>query len=218
MKNWIKSYWSNCLSIAAIICSVVAICVSLPSAPELGIDYIGVIVGILSLLVTMLIGWQIWNTIAIEKKIKAETKTVSKSFDKEIKDINNRSTDALQKILYKAELIELRLHLSKNEYESAIESLKLLFYYATLINDPTAFSYMANTIIKCKHKTDLIIYTNEERIKRNNVFLELSQNILEYLPASNHNVAALLNMIKEIKKHNEEIRKYQEEQEYSNDD
>ena len=85
MKNWIKSYWSNCLSIAAIICSVVAICVSLPSAPELGIDYIGVIVGILSLLVTMLIGWQIWNTIAIEKKIKAETKTVSKSFDKEIK-------------------------------------------------------------------------------------------------------------------------------------
>ena len=68
----IKSYWSNCLSIAAIICSVVAICVSLPSAPELGIDYIGVIVGILSLLVTMLIGWQIWNTIAIEKKIKKE--------------------------------------------------------------------------------------------------------------------------------------------------
>ena len=66
------------MSIAAIICSVVAICVSLPSAPELGIDYIGVIVGILSLLVTMLIGWQIWNTIAIEKKIKAETKTVSK--------------------------------------------------------------------------------------------------------------------------------------------
>ena len=41
MKNRIKSYWSNCLSIAAIICSVVAICVSLPSAPELGIDYIG---------------------------------------------------------------------------------------------------------------------------------------------------------------------------------
>ena len=66
------------MSIAAIICSVVAICVSLPSAPELGIDYIGVIVGILSLLVTMLIGWQIWNVIAIDKKVKDEVKQVSK--------------------------------------------------------------------------------------------------------------------------------------------
>lgn len=85
MRNWIKSYWSNCLSIAAIICSVVAICVSLPSAPELGIDYIGVIVGILSLLVTMLIGWQIYNAIVIEKKIKDEVKLVEKSFQKKFK-------------------------------------------------------------------------------------------------------------------------------------
>ena len=75
------------MSIAAIICSVVAICVSLPSAPELGIDYIGVIVGILSLLVTMLIGWQIWNVIAIDKKVKDEVKQVSKSFAKDIKKI-----------------------------------------------------------------------------------------------------------------------------------
>ena len=89
MKNRIKSYWSNCLSIAAIICSVVAICVSLPSAPELGIDYIGVIVGILSLLVTMLIGWQIWNVIAIDKKVKDEVKQVSKSFAKDIKKIKD---------------------------------------------------------------------------------------------------------------------------------
>ena len=87
MKNRIKSYWSNCLSIAAIICSVVAICVSLPSAPELGIDYIGVIVGILSLLVTMLIGWQIWNAMTIEKKISDEVKKVKDSISKEIENM-----------------------------------------------------------------------------------------------------------------------------------
>ena len=69
------SYWSNCLSIAAIICSVVAICVSLPSVPELGIDYIGVIVGILSLLVTMLIGWQIWNVTNYLKIRNTSTRT-----------------------------------------------------------------------------------------------------------------------------------------------
>ena len=75
MKNRIKSYWSNCLSIAAIICSGVAICVSLPSVPELGIDYIGVIVGILSLLVTMLIGWQIWNVTNYLKIRNTSTRT-----------------------------------------------------------------------------------------------------------------------------------------------
>ena len=108
MKNRIKSYWSNCLSIAAIICSVVAICVSLPSAPELGIDYIGVIVGILSLLVTMLIGWQIWNVIAIDKKVKDEVKQVSKSFAKDIKKIKDESEISTKKILYKAEYNEYK--------------------------------------------------------------------------------------------------------------
>ena len=63
------------MSIAAIICSVVAICVSLPSVPELGIDYIGVIVGILSLLVTMLIGWQIWNVTNYLKIRNTSTRT-----------------------------------------------------------------------------------------------------------------------------------------------
>ena len=81
MKNQIKSYWSNWLSIAAIICSVVAICVSLPSAPELGMDYIGVIVGILSLLVTMLIGWQIYNAVTIEKRIKDEVDRTRNEID-----------------------------------------------------------------------------------------------------------------------------------------
>lgn len=68
------------MSIAAIICSVVAICVSLPSAPELGIDYIGVIVGILSFLVTLLIGWQIYNAVTIEKN-KGEVERTRNEID-----------------------------------------------------------------------------------------------------------------------------------------
>ena len=97
MKNRIKSYWSNCLSIAAIICSVVAICVSLPSAPELGIDYIGVIVGILSLLVTMLIGWQIWNVIAIDKKIDGKVKQTSDSLTESINVTKKEMIEYIEK-------------------------------------------------------------------------------------------------------------------------
>lgn len=93
MKNWAKSYWSNCLSIVAIVCSIVAICISLPTNKSLGIDYIGVIVGILSFLVTMLMGWQIYNAVTIEQKIKDEVNRISDS----LKDEINQANDKLKK-------------------------------------------------------------------------------------------------------------------------
>ena len=96
MKNRIKSYWSNCLSIAAIICSVVAICVSLPSAPNLGFDYSGATEGILALLVTILIGWQIWNVIAIEKQIDSKIKQINNSITKSIETTKNEMIEYIQ--------------------------------------------------------------------------------------------------------------------------
>lgn len=49
------------ISIASLLLSVVAICVAVWRSPELSFDYQGVIVGVLSLLVTVLIGWQIYT-------------------------------------------------------------------------------------------------------------------------------------------------------------
>lgn len=69
-SEWIGLYWGKCLSVIAIICSVITICVSLPPAQNLSMDYIGVIVGILSLLVTILIGWQIFNYISFEGRMR----------------------------------------------------------------------------------------------------------------------------------------------------
>lgn len=120
MKNWIKSYWSNCLSITAIICSLVAICVSLPSAPELGIDYIGVIVGILSLLVTMLIGWQIYNVIAIDKKIEDKVEQTSsylmKSIDSTKKEMLEHVREENERSLNQI-LIALSIMLGDEKFE-----------------------------------------------------------------------------------------------------
>lgn len=59
----------------AIIFSIAAIIMSICSLARnnervLGFDYLGVIVGILTLLVTFLVAWQIWQTISAGKKIK----------------------------------------------------------------------------------------------------------------------------------------------------
>ena len=147
MKNRIKSYWSNCLSIAAIICSVVAICVSLPSAPNLGIDYIGVIVGILSLLVTMLIGWQIWNVIAIDKKIDGKVKQTSDSLTESINVTKKEMIEYIEKANEKSQteimtsllFIQGDNFLFKSQFENAL--LRYLDVISDIIEKPYIENY-----------------------------------------------------------------------------
>ena len=157
MKNWIKSYWSNCLSIAAIICSVVAICVSLPSAPELGIDYIGVIVGILSLLVTMLIGWQIWNVIAIDKKIDGKVKQTSDSLTE---SINVSQTEIMTSLLF----IQGDNFLFKSQFENAL--LRYLDVISDIIEKPYIENY-SDAINACILKArEAMRSVNNNELKR----------------------------------------------------
>lgn len=54
-----KENWALGLSGIAVVISIVSICVAYPHKAELGFDYQGVLVGVLSLLVTTLIGWNI---------------------------------------------------------------------------------------------------------------------------------------------------------------
>lgn len=86
MKKFL-SYIQTTLSLIAIILSIVAICVTYPRSADSGLDYIGIIVGILGVLVAILVGWQLYNALnlrelvidtqkakrdAVEAKIQAE--------------------------------------------------------------------------------------------------------------------------------------------------
>lgn len=61
-----KENWALVLSGIAIAISIIALCISCPHKAELGFDYQGVLVGVLSLLVTILIGWNIYTIIDIK--------------------------------------------------------------------------------------------------------------------------------------------------------
>lgn len=67
----------------SLLVSVIAICRTHPRV-ELGFDYIGLIVGILALLVTMLIGWQIWNLIDFDRRVKNKINEDRKNLHEEI--------------------------------------------------------------------------------------------------------------------------------------
>ena len=60
-----KDYLLLGIGIVSIVLSLIAICNTYPRTSEFGIDYQGWIVGILSFLVTILIGWQIFSIIDI---------------------------------------------------------------------------------------------------------------------------------------------------------
>lgn len=58
------------IGFASLAMSITAVCVACFRTDDLGFDYQGVIVGMLSLLVTVLIGWQIYSTIAMEARMR----------------------------------------------------------------------------------------------------------------------------------------------------
>lgn len=64
-----KKYAPIWISVVSLLLSVIAVCVAVWRSPELSFDYQGVIVGVLSLLVTVLVGFQIYNSIDVNRKM-----------------------------------------------------------------------------------------------------------------------------------------------------
>lgn len=82
------------LSAISIMVSVAALCRTYPHTSDLGMDYQGVIVGMLALLVTILIGWQIYTAINVKEELK-DIKDLRRKINKQERDIYIRSTNNL---------------------------------------------------------------------------------------------------------------------------
>lgn len=82
------------LSAISIMVSVAALCRTYPHTSDLGMDYQGVVVGMLALLVTILIGWQIYTAINVKEELK-DIKDLRREINKQERDIYIRSTNNL---------------------------------------------------------------------------------------------------------------------------
>lgn len=107
------------LSVIAFILGIIAICVSFYRSPELSIDYQGIIVASLSMIVTVLLGWQIYQVVYVDKLIKSKMDEALLKYDKEINElIAKNEIDRLNDLM--------AIAYSNEDYE-------LTFYYATRI-------------------------------------------------------------------------------------
>lgn len=60
------------INVLLLIVNIYYICNYYPKTANLGFDYTGIIVGVLSILITMLLGWQIISNLSIVKSLKGE--------------------------------------------------------------------------------------------------------------------------------------------------
>ncbi len=68
-SKWTDVMW-KILSFLALVFSIIAVCRSFCRTPDLGFDYLGVIVGSLAIMVTYLVAWNIHTAIDANHKIK----------------------------------------------------------------------------------------------------------------------------------------------------
>lgn len=86
------------IPILSLIISIIALAVALPRPNNLGIDYLGIIVAIISLATAFAVGFQIWNALSLEtrlkelkEKIEADNKAQLETSEKKLKaDYDNK--------------------------------------------------------------------------------------------------------------------------------
>ena len=131
------------LSYAALIISVIISITSLaivsPRNKNLDFDYIGVIIGLLSLIVTILIGWQIYSTINIKNMISKEVHENLKSFEK-------NSLQAIVNSQYVIIMREYRINKASGNYNKMVFNMSTALYFASLIVNVDKMEFCINIL------------------------------------------------------------------------
>lgn len=85
------------IPILSLIISVIALAVALPRPNNLGIDYLGIIVAIISLATAFAVGFQIWNALSLEKRLKELKNNIESENIAKINFLEKKLTADLEK-------------------------------------------------------------------------------------------------------------------------
>lgn len=129
------------IPVLSLIISVIALAVALPRPNNLGFDYLGVIVAIISLATTFAVGFQIWNALSLENRLNKIKTEIESENEKKISSLKNNMTEDLKKeseklkdvVLHESFIATAIIALSNNHYsESFYFFVQALDYQITL--------------------------------------------------------------------------------------
>ena len=98
MKSKINITIITCL--VSMIFSIIALCLSIPRSQELNFDYLGLLVGIQSLIVTILIGWNIYCLVDL-KSLRSEQEILKSDSNVQIQRTFAMSCHAVSDVYYR---------------------------------------------------------------------------------------------------------------------
>lgn len=128
------------IPILSLIISVIALAVAIPRQ-NLGFDYLGVIVAIISLATAFAVGFQIWNALSLENRLNKIKTEIESENEKKISSLKNNMTEDLKKkseklqdvVLHESFIATAIIALSNKHYsESFYFFVQALDYQITL--------------------------------------------------------------------------------------
>ena len=123
------------IPILSLIISVIALAVALPRPNNLGFDYLGVIVALISIATALAVGFQIWNALSLENRLKGfktqvekEYSTKMDSLEKRLKDdYNNRVANLAIMNVFSTSITFAEVSITNKKYTNAF-----MFYMRAL--------------------------------------------------------------------------------------
>lgn len=194
MCKYIEKRWGVLLSILGIMNLVLLIpllCIHFPRIIDnnLGIDYLGIIVGVLTILVTVLIGWNIYTIIDYQKEI-SKTKKELNSIKQDINTLANKTiqerTELFASIQKDFALISLRNYLMRvdKSFLSSIftYTIKSVICYSYLKDYKQADDLIASLINAIPKET----YNSIDNKDKLNI-KEITKDIIDVNKLKNYN-------------------------------
>lgn len=150
------------IPILSLIISVIALAVALPRPNNLGFDYLGVIVAIISLATAFAVGFQIWNALSLENRLKGlktqvekEYSTKMDSLEKRLKDdYNNRVADLAIVNAFSTSITFAEVSINNNNYTRAFMSYIRALECETLISKNSDIDLKATVVPMLKMVID----------------------------------------------------------------
>ena len=186
-------YAVSVINAISFIILVFIVCPRIINHENLGFDYMGVLVGILSLLVTLLIGWNIYQLVDFKERVKV-MELSKEDVQGEINYMHNE-TDYNQAMVYALMSQNASAYFAPNEesstkYQMLLKGLVALKQFSNFPNCEKEISSLMNTIIKGmensesvsldeKAKGELLVMCgeikNKDKISQFDLLVELIQ-------------------------------------------
>ena len=207
--------WSMFCSFAAIIMAIIALAKCAPSS-QLHADYIGVIVGILALLVTALVGWQIYYAIGMQEAVK--------KFDRLQKDFDNSNRLLKQQDQRNITLINAfaKYYVAEKEkvsiatrYRAFVEAL-LLFIQS---NIPIGNEHVSNTRCELFGALESLeenanTFDKEHLVNINSTMEETYDTLVDAINARQEGLSQLLKEVKSLRDRRRDlVKRFEKEKE-----